>query len=39
VKERIEAWGHGWRADLVGSSGVQAGWEKLVIVRIWRDVA
>ncbi|KAF7593518.1 S-adenosylmethionine-dependent methyltransferase [Aspergillus hancockii] len=37
VKGRIEAWGNGWRAELVGSSGVQAGWEKLVIVRMWRD--
>ncbi|KAE8348526.1 methyltransferase domain-containing protein [Aspergillus coremiiformis] len=37
VKERIRAWGEGWRAESVGNSGVQAGWEKLVIVRIWRD--
>lgn len=35
VKERIRAWG-GWNAESVGSSGMQAGWEKLVIVRIWR---
>ncbi|KAF9885460.1 S-adenosylmethionine-dependent methyltransferase [Aspergillus nanangensis] len=38
VRERIRAWGGGWNAELVGSSGVQAGWEKLVIARIWRDV-
>ncbi|KAL4803774.1 hypothetical protein BDV18DRAFT_162782 [Aspergillus unguis] len=37
VKERIRGWGEGWRAETVGNSGVQAGWEKLVIVRIWRD--
>ncbi|KAL2815771.1 hypothetical protein BDW59DRAFT_177531 [Aspergillus cavernicola] len=36
VKERIRGWGGGWRAETVGNSGVQAGWEKLVIVRIWR---
>ncbi|KAJ5129662.1 uncharacterized protein N7515_005701 [Penicillium bovifimosum] len=35
VKERIRGWG-GWQAETVGSSGMQAGWEKLVIVRIWR---
>lgn len=36
VKHRIRGWG-GWHAEPVGSSGMQAGWEKLVIVRIWRD--
>lgn len=36
VKERIQGWG-GWCAEMVGSSGMQAGWEKLVIMRIWRD--
>ncbi|KAE8153424.1 hypothetical protein BDV25DRAFT_136882 [Aspergillus avenaceus] len=35
VCERICGW-EGWRCELVGSSGVQAGWEKLVIVRMWR---
>lgn len=39
VKERIRAWGNGWAAETVGRSGMQAGWEKLVIVRIWRDKA
>ncbi|KAL7936201.1 methyltransferase domain-containing protein [Trichoderma chlorosporum] len=39
VKERIRAWGGGWRAETVGSSGKTAGWEKLQIVRIWRDSA
>lgn len=38
VKERIRGWGGGWQAESVGNSGTQAGWEKLVIVRIWRDV-
>ncbi|PYI12764.1 methyltransferase [Aspergillus sclerotiicarbonarius CBS 121057] len=41
VVERIRGWegdGKGrWCAELVGSSGVQAGWEKLVIVRVWRE--
>ena len=37
VKSRIRAWpGGGWCAETVGSSGKKAGWEKLVIVRIWR---
>lgn len=35
VKECIRGWG-GWNAETVGSSGMQAGWEKLVITRIWR---
>ncbi|KAI4691663.1 hypothetical protein J4E81_007190 [Alternaria sp. BMP 2799] len=37
VKQRIRDWGPGWMAETVGSSGKKAGWEKLVIVRIWRD--
>ncbi|KAJ5899469.1 hypothetical protein N7495_004213 [Penicillium taxi] len=36
VKKRIRAWS-GWNAETAGSSGMQAGWEKLVIVRIWRE--
>lgn len=36
VKDRIRGWGS-WQAETVGSSGMQAGWEKLVIVRIWRE--
>ncbi|OIW35599.1 hypothetical protein CONLIGDRAFT_627631 [Coniochaeta ligniaria NRRL 30616] len=36
VKERIRAWEGGWRAETVGNSGRQAGWERLCIVRIWR---
>jgi release factor glutamine methyltransferase len=37
VKRRIRQWGVGWMAETVGSSGKQAGWEKLQIVRIWRN--
>ncbi|TVY83428.1 eRF1 methyltransferase catalytic subunit [Lachnellula suecica] len=37
VKERIMNWGKGWTAETVGSSGKKAGWEKLQIVRIWRE--
>lgn len=37
VKGRIRGWGDGWSAESVGTSGMQAGWEKLVIVRIWRE--
>ncbi|KAK0656802.1 methyltransferase domain-containing protein [Cercophora newfieldiana] len=37
VKERILGFGPQWRAETVGTSGKQAGWEKLQIVRIWRE--
>jgi release factor glutamine methyltransferase len=37
VKQRIRRWGPGWMAETVGASGKKAGWEKLVIVRIWRN--
>ncbi|WYZ34409.1 hypothetical protein EsH8_I_000685 [Colletotrichum jinshuiense] len=37
VKSRIEEFGDGWRAMTVGESGKQAGWEKLQIIRVWRD--
>lgn len=36
VRNRICAWPGGWAADIVGSSGKQAGWEKLSVLRIWR---
>ncbi|KAK4540870.1 hypothetical protein LTR36_008812 [Oleoguttula mirabilis] len=36
VKERIRSWPAGWSAVTVGSSGKQAGWERLSILRIWR---
>lgn len=47
VKETIRNWPHAagihplkpwhWCAETVGSSGKKAGWEKLEIVRIWRE--
>lgn len=37
VKQRIREWSAGWQAETVGSSGKKAGWEKLVIVRIWKS--
>ncbi|TPX15645.1 uncharacterized protein E0L32_004343 [Thyridium curvatum] len=41
VKKRIRGFdgdgGRRWRAETVGTSGKQAGWEKLQIVRIWRE--
>lgn len=36
VKASVRAWEGGWKAETVGSSGMKAGWEKLVIVRVWR---
>jgi release factor glutamine methyltransferase len=36
VKQRIKDWGSGWMAETVRASGKKAGWEKLVIVRIWK---
>ncbi|KAK2766246.1 S-adenosylmethionine-dependent methyltransferase [Arachnomyces sp. PD_36] len=38
VMERIRAWGSGWSVEPVGRSGAQAGWEKLVIIRIWKEL-
>ncbi|EAQ89324.1 hypothetical protein CHGG_05943 [Chaetomium globosum CBS 148.51] len=38
VKSRIRGLPDGaWKAETVGTSGKQAGWEKLQIVRIWRE--
>lgn len=37
VKARIEGLGPEWRVRTVGDSGKQAGWEKLQIIRIWRE--
>ncbi|KAH7359069.1 hypothetical protein B0T11DRAFT_111640 [Plectosphaerella cucumerina] len=37
VKQRVVAMGPEWRALTVGDSGKKAGWEKLQIVRIWRE--
>lgn len=39
VKESIRSLPNGpWLVETVGTSGKKAGWEKLQIVRIWRDV-
>ncbi|OHE90733.1 hypothetical protein CORC01_13956 [Colletotrichum orchidophilum] len=38
VKSRIEGFGGEWRAVTVGESGKQAGWEKLQIIRAWREM-
>ncbi|KAI1749387.1 methyltransferase domain-containing protein [Xylaria castorea] len=35
VKERVRR--GGWKVETVGSSGKKAGWEKLQIIRIWRE--
>ena len=37
LMEYVRAWEGGWRVEVVGDSGGKAGWEKLVIVKIWRD--
>lgn len=37
VKARIRGFGSEWRVLTVGDSGKQAGWEKLQIIRIWKD--
>ncbi|OJK02277.1 hypothetical protein ASPACDRAFT_41101 [Aspergillus aculeatus ATCC 16872] len=43
VVERIRGWRDGldgatkWSAEIAGFSGVKAGWEKLVIMRVWRE--
>lgn len=37
VRERIIRDWEGWNAEAVGRSGMQAGWEKLVILRIYRN--
>lgn len=37
VKSQIHQWTGNWRAETIGRSGRTAGWEKLEIVRIWRE--
>ncbi|KAK2790142.1 S-adenosylmethionine-dependent methyltransferase [Emmonsiellopsis sp. PD_33] len=37
VRSRITGWGDGWTVETVGRSGAKAGWEKLLILRIWRE--
>ncbi|OQO12459.1 hypothetical protein B0A48_03101 [Cryoendolithus antarcticus] len=38
VKASIRQWPGSWKAETVGSSGKTASWEKLCVLRIWRDV-
>ncbi|KAI3329325.1 methyltransferase domain-containing protein [Xylariaceae sp. AK1471] len=41
VKERVrglEGRGGGWKVETVGSSGKKAGWERLQIIRIWKEL-
>lgn len=35
VMAKIKSWSGGWQAEVVANSGKQAGWERLVIIRIW----
>lgn len=37
VMEMIKGWGLSWSVEIVGKSGKQAGWEKLVIMRVSRN--
>lgn len=37
VKQRMRAMGTELRAETVGTSGKKGGWEKLQIIRIWRE--
>ncbi|KAJ4422665.1 S-adenosylmethionine-dependent methyltransferase [Gnomoniopsis sp. IMI 355080] len=39
VKARIKDFGPQWNVITVGESGKQAGWEKLQIIRIWKEEA
>ena len=34
---RIREWSDRWRVETVGDSGKKAGWEKLCVLRIWRE--
>ncbi|EGD87067.1 hypothetical protein H112_05589 [Trichophyton rubrum D6] len=35
--DRINGWGNGWKTEIAGRSGTKAGWERLVIIRIWKN--
>jgi release factor glutamine methyltransferase len=37
TKQRMRNMGTEWRAETVGNSGKKGGWEKLQIIRIWRE--
>ena len=34
---RIRAWSDRWRVETISTSGKQAGWERLCVLRIWRE--
>ncbi len=36
VMQKIRQWSSSWNVEIVGRSGKKAGWEKLVIIRIWK---
>lgn len=36
IMQRINSWGRNWEVKVVGRSGKKAGWENLVVIRIWR---
>lgn len=38
IIERVRAWGEMWKVDIVGRSGLQGGWERLVVIRIAREL-
>lgn len=37
VKQRIRTFGTEWKVETVATSGKKAGWEKLQVIRIWRE--
>lgn len=37
IKAAIRRWGENWVIETVASSGKKGGWEKLQIIRIWRE--
>lgn len=36
VMSAIRSWGIGWLVEVIGHSGKTGGWEKLVVLRVWR---
>jgi len=39
VKATIKSWRGRWATETVGSSGNKGGWEKLQVIRVWRETA
>lgn len=37
VKGWVEGWDGGWRVEVVAETGGKGGWERLVVLRIWRE--